>query len=76
MKLSNLNNYYSKKIKTDELSQLKLADVITLKNTLREKIHREIQGLRTSPSQFQELNKINPNDLEIIMKNIKLSLEQ
>lgn len=75
MKLSNLNNYYTTKIKRDQLSEMKLADVIGIRNTLRDKIHKEIQGLRTAPSQYEELNKVNPSDIEIIMKNIKLQLE-
>lgn len=76
LKLSNLNNYYSTKIKRDQLSELKLSDVITYKNILREKLHKEIQGFRTSPSQYQELEKINANDIEIIMKNVQLGLGQ
>lgn len=76
MKLSNLNNYYTTKIKRDQLSALKLSDVITIKNSLRNKIHKEIQGFRTSPSQYPELDHVNPSDLEIIMKNIKLGLGQ
>lgn len=76
MKLSNLNNYYTTKIKRDQLSALKLSDVITIKNALRTKIYKEIQGFRTSPAQYTELEKINPSDIEIIMKNIKLGLEK
>lgn len=76
MKLSNLNNYYTTKIRRDHLSALKLSDVITIKNSLRNKIHKEIQGFRTSPSQYPELDHVNPSDLEIIMKNIKLGLGQ
>ena len=76
MKLSNLNNYYTTKIRRDQLSALKLSDVITIKNALRNKIHNEIQGFRTAPSQYSELDNVNPSDLEIIMKNIKLGLGQ
>ena len=36
----------------------------------------EIQGFRTSPSQYPELDNVNPSDIEIIMKNIKLGLGQ
>ncbi len=76
MKLSNLNNYYTTKIKRDHLSALKLSDVITVKNSLISKIHKEIQGFRTSPSQYPEFDNVNPSDFEIIMKNIKLGLGQ
>jgi len=76
LKLSNLNNYYTTKIKRDQLSALKLSDVITIKNLLRDKIHKEIQGFRTAPAQYPELEKVNPSDIDIIMKNIKLGLEK
>ncbi len=74
MKLSNLNNYYQTKLKTSELSKLKLSDTIIIKNKLKEKILKEIQGIRTSPNQYQELDKVNQIDIQIIMKDIKLSL--
>ncbi len=76
MKLSNLNNYYTTKIRRDQISALKLSDVITIKNALRNKIHKEIQGFRSAPSQYSELDIVNPSDIEIIMKNIKLGLGQ
>jgi len=76
LKLSNLNNYYTTKIRRDQLSALKLSDVITIKNVLRNKIHKEIQGFRTAPSQYNELDNVNPSDIAIIMKNIKLALGQ
>lgn len=76
MKLSNLNNYYTTKIRKNQLSEMKLSDVITIKNVLREKLHKEIQGFRSHPNQYEELNRVNPQDIEIIMKNIKLHLEK
>jgi len=69
-----LNNYYQTKLKTSELSKLKLSDTIIIKNKLKEKILKEIQGIRTSPNQYQELDKVNQIDIQIIMKDIKLSL--
>lgn len=76
MKLANLNNYYTTKIRRDHLSEMKLSDVITIKNILRNKLHNEIQGFRSNPSQYSELDMVNPSDIEIIMKNIKLELKQ
>jgi len=76
LKLSNLNNHYTTKIRRDQLSTLKLSDVITIKNTLRTKLHREIQGFRSAPTQYAELDRVNPADIQIIMKNIKLALGQ
>lgn len=76
MKLTNLNNYYTTKIKRDQLSSLKLSDVITVKNLLRNKILKEIQGLRTASSDYAELDNVNPQDIQIIMKEIKVQLGQ
>lgn len=64
------------KIRKDKLSTMKLSDVITLKNILRNKIIQEIKGFRTAPSQYSELENVNPSDIAIIMKNIKLGLGQ
>lgn len=55
---------------------MKLSDQITLKELLRDKIHREIQGLRVSPSEFQELEQANQDDLERISKEIVTTLGQ
>jgi len=55
---------------------MKLADIITVRKILGEKIHKEIQGFRTAPSQYEELEKVNPHDIEIIMQNIKVQLDQ
>lgn len=76
MRLTHLNNYYTTQIKRDQLSSLKLSDVITIKNLLRTKILKEMQGLRTSPSDFAELENVDPADIQIIMKDIKLQLGQ
>ena len=76
MRLSNLNNYYSTKVKRDQLSSMKLSDVITVKNLLRNKILREMQGLRTASADYPELENVNPLDIQIIMKEIKIQMGQ
>lgn len=74
--MSNLNNYYTTKIKRNELSSMKLSDIITIKNVLRNKLHNEIQGFRTAPSHYSELESVNPKDIEHIMNDIKKGLGQ
>jgi hypothetical protein len=74
LKARNVLGAYSAKIKQDNLSQLKLADSITIKKLLADKIQREIQGFRTSPSEFRELDIVNPNDVIKIIHEIKLRL--
>ena len=71
MKLTNLNNYYSTQFKTTQLSGLRLSEVIGIKELLRNKILKEIQGFRTAPSDYSELDKVNKNDVEDIMRRIK-----
>jgi hypothetical protein len=41
---------------------------------LRDKLHREIQGFRSTPSDYKELEKINPEDVEKVINQIKLKL--
>ena len=76
MKLTNLNNYYTTQINRTKLSGLKLSDIITIKTLLRNKILKEIQGLRTASSDYAELDNVNPQDIQIIMKEIKVQLGQ
>lgn len=76
MKLANLNNYYSTGLKRNQLSSLKLSDVITAKNSLRTKIQKELQGIRTSSSDYPELENVNPEDIQKIFKDIKLLLSR
>jgi len=74
LKLTNLNNYYTTQIKRSKLGGLKLSEVITLKQLLRQKIAKEIQGIRTASSDYADLDKINPADIADAMKNINLEL--
>jgi len=74
LKLTQLNNYYTTKIKREQLSTLKLSDVISVKNLLRTKILKEIQGLRTASADYADLDNVNPKDIQIIMKEIRIQL--
>ena len=75
MKLTNLNNYYTTQINRTKLSGLKLSDIITIKTLLRNKILKEIQGIRTASSDYAELDKVNPGDIADIMKKIRQELK-
>ena len=65
---------YELKLKKSQMSKLKLSDVITLKKKIRSKLYREIQGLRTSSSNFSEVKNLDPKDLKRIIKQIKNKL--
>lgn len=67
IRLNNLVHKYEAKALDDQKAQnLKLSDQITIKEILRDKIHREVQGLRVSPTQYAELEQANPADIERI----------
>ena len=55
---------------------MKLSDVITIKNLLRSKILKEIQGLRTASADYADLDVVNPSDIQIIMKEIRVHLRE
>jgi hypothetical protein len=71
IKLNNLVHKYEKKAIADAKSEnLKLADEITVKEILKDKLHREIQGMRVPPSEYKELEMVNPDDITTITKEI------
>ena len=61
-------------VKKSELSKMKLADVITIKNQLREKLLKDIQGIRTSSKKYSEIKKVDPKDIKSIVNQIKQKL--
>jgi len=71
IRLNNLVRKYEKKIVEDEKADsMKLADEITVKELLKDRLHRELQGLRVSKSEYQELEQANPDDIDKIRKQI------
>jgi len=71
IRLNNLVRKYEKKIVEDEKADsMKLADEITVKELLKDKLHRELQGLRVSSSEYEELNQANPEDIDKIRRKI------
>lgn len=77
IRLNNLVHKYEKRAQDGEQAKLlKLADEITVKDLIKEKIHREIQGLRSSPTQFQELEIVNKDDISRVTKEVLNKLGQ
>jgi len=71
IRINNLVQKYEQKMIADqEARSLKLADEITLKDMLKDKIHRELQGMRVSPGDYKELDQVNPEDLDDIHRQI------
>jgi hypothetical protein len=57
-------------------SSLKLSDSIEIKKLIVDKLHREVQGFRTGPTEYKELDKVNPQDILNIIRNVKQKLGQ
>jgi len=72
--LNNLLFKYENEINKQKDAKFKIADEVTLKNMLKEKLYKEIQGFRTSPSQYEELNKVKPEDINNVISQIKNKL--
>ena len=53
------------------LKKIKLVDRVEIKNELKAKLLREVEGLRTNGNQFSHVSKVDPSDLLQIVKQIK-----
>ena len=58
----------------DQKAQMKLADEITIKDLLRQKLQREMQGFRVSDTEYEELKQVNPDDIKNIVAKINNKL--
>lgn len=76
VKLNAVISKYNEKLHKDQMSQLRLSDIVTVKTMLRDKLLRETQGFRTSNSDYKDLEKINPDDIVKVINQIKLKLGQ
>lgn len=75
IRLNNIVHKYEAKALNDQKSKsLKLADQITVKELLKDKIHREIQGVRIPSSDYSELDQVNPADIERISLEVSSKL--
>jgi len=72
--LDNILNHYDKYISSREFEKLKLIDLVEVKNQLKIKLMRELQGLRSSDNEFKLLRKVNQEDLEHVKEEIKREL--
>lgn len=71
LKLNDLVNRYTNKMVADRQAKFGIADEVLLKNLLRDKIHREMQGFRTSTEEYKELEQVNPADIRGIVNEIE-----
>jgi hypothetical protein len=57
------------------MTQLKLPDLISIRKLLIDKLMKEAMGLRWSPAEYVELEKVNPHDLENLYHEVQTKLE-
>jgi len=72
--LDDILNHYDKYISSREFEKLKLIDLIEVKSALKIKLMREMQGLRSSDNEFKILKKVNQDDINHVIEEIKLEL--
>lgn len=75
VKLETLLTRYTLKIKKDQMSKINLIDSAEIKNQLKDNIYREVQGLRSSGSNFNLLSKVDKHDLIKMVHDIKKELK-
>ncbi len=73
-KLEKLMDKYQLKEKTDEMTKIKLVDRVAAKRDLKEKLLKEVEGLRTSTSQYNRVARIDKKDIHNIVNKIKSKL--
>jgi len=72
VRLNTLVQKYEKKAMDDQKAEhLKLADEITVKELLKDRIHRQIQGLRVAPAdEYKELAQADPADVTKLFQDV------
>lgn len=65
-----VSKYEKKIVELQEAKRLKLGDEIEIKNSLKAKLMKEVQGIRTNESQYKDLDKLNPDDIKRITKQV------
>jgi len=73
-KLNNLLQKYTLKLKKEALSQIGLVDRVEIKRELKAKLAQEVEGFRTSGTQYAYVSKVDPVDLKRIVNQVKKKL--
>lgn len=73
-KLEKLMKKYEVKMKRDELMKIRLADRVQIRKELKEKLLKEVEGLRTLGNQYANVNKVRKSDMLKIVNQIKKKL--
>jgi len=74
LSLINVLNRYTKRLSADKSAQLKLTDKVSVKNELKDKLIKEIEGFRTRPAAYQDLLRVDKGQIDGIVREIKKRL--
>jgi len=65
---------YEDRLKRDKIAALKLADKVTIKNELKAKLIQEIQGLRTRPTDYKNVQLLDKEMIKKVVNDVKNKL--
>lgn len=72
--MNNILQRYQRKLSEDQRQKLKLTDRVVVKNELKDKLIKEIEGFRTRPTSYKELLKVDRSSVDAIVKKVKAAL--
>ena len=75
MSLTSILAKYEDRLKKDKLAHLKLADRVEVKNELKKKLIKEIEGFRTRPTEFKALTNVDREQIKAVVNAVKLKLD-
>jgi len=67
---------YEERLKKDKVAHLKLADKVEVKNQLKSKLIKEIEGFRTRPSEYAALQVVDKETINKVVENVKRKLNK
>ena len=67
---------YEERLKKDKIAHLKLADKVEVKNQLKSKLIKEIEGFRTRPSEYAALQVVDKETINKVVENVKRKLNK
>ena len=73
--LNNIVNRYTMKMMKDRKNKITIADEIEIKGILTNKLQRDLQGFRSSPEEYKELDVVNQADIIGITDQVEKAIK-
>jgi len=67
---------YEERLKKDKVAHLKLADKVEVKNQLKSKLIKEIEGFRTRPNEYAALQVVDKETIKNVVENVMRKLNK